>query len=288
MKFRLPLWLTLLASVIASEAAEEKPAPIRAFDVATLSRLGREIHQHDQLAWKATDVVMAQVGLERLKKDGGRGWVVDISDAKSPVVRFLRSGANGPESLCDVIFASNGTPELSVPKNRELTAIQQAQAGALETAKARFVAGDLAWCGGNPNTVVLDDPDGAGFLVYFLRAKPAMDQVPVGGHYRFTVSADGKKVEQVDRLFASCLTMSKKAPDGSTTEMIVMSHVVSPTPLETHVFLTLQEGLPFLVTTMDGMAWGIEKGEISKMGRIEDLLKKQSSGPSKSAKPSKK
>jgi hypothetical protein len=283
MKFRIRLLLVLPVLMTASEPAT-KPAPIREFDAATLSRLGREIYLHDQLAWKATDVVMAQVGLERLQKDGGRGWIVDTSETNSPIVRFLRSGADGLESLCDIAFQPGKNPELIVPQNRALTKAQVVQAVALETAKARFDQGDLAWCGGNPNTVVLTDPDGSGFLVYFLRAKPTMDQVPIGGHYRFTVSAGGKKVERVDRLFASCLTLPKQSPNGGKTEFLVMSHVISPTPIETHVFLSLQEGVPFLVTTTNGMAWGIEKGEITKMGTLDELIKKQPSGSPKPAK----
>jgi hypothetical protein len=231
---------------------------------------------------------MAQIGIQRLQKDGGRGWIVDTSEAGTPVVRFLRLGSDGLESLCDITFRPGKEPELSVPANRALTQAQRVQAEALETAKARFSQGDLAWCGGNPNTVVLDDPDGSGFLVYFLRAKPDMDQVPVGGHYRFTVTADGKNLERMDRLFASCLTMSKKIPGGSSLEMMAASHIVSPTPLETHVFLSLQEGLPFMITTTDGMAWKIEKGEISQMGSIDELMKKQSSKSSEPAKPRRK
>lgn len=282
MKLRLLLWLALPVSLAAAEPAR-KPDPIREFDAATLSRLGRQIYVHDQLAWRATDIVMAQIGLDRLQKDGGRGWIIDDSNREAPLVRFLRMGPDGPESLCDITFAKGKEPEIGVPTDRTLTGPQRAQAAALETAKARFMQGDLAWCGGAPNTVVLADPDGYGFLVYFLRAKPAAEKIPVGGHYRFTVSADGGKVEQVDRLFASCLTMDKRTPDGSTLEMMVASHVISPTPLETHVFLSLQEGIPFMITTMDGMAWGIEKGELSKMGSLEKLLKKQET---KAAKPS--
>lgn len=271
------LHLLLILPLLATAGEPTtKLEPIRVFDVTTLSRLGRELQQHDQLAWKATDVVMAQIGMQRLQKDGARGWIVDTSDAQAPLVRFIRAGAHGLECLCDVTFSSAGTnPELTVPPDRTLTPAQLGRANALETAKARFVQGDLAWCGGNPNTVVLDDPDGSGYLVYFLRAKPAVDEVPVGGHYRFTVSADGNRVEQVDRLFTSCLTMKKTPSGGATPVALVMSHVISPTPIEIHVFLSLQEGLPFMVSTTDGILWGIENGEITKLGPLEEILQKQ-------------
>jgi hypothetical protein len=270
-------WAALLVIPLLLAAAEPPaPVPIREFDIATLSRLGREIYQQDQLAWQATDVVMVQIGLQRLQKDGGRGWVVDTSAPEKPLVRFLRVGADGWESLCDVAFAAAKEPELVVPSNRALTRSQLLHAIALETAKRSFAERKLAWCGGNPNTVVLDDPDGAGCLVYFLRAKPSATQVPIGGHYRMTVSQDGRTVEKIDRLFATCLTLDGKTPDGGKPEMLFMSHVISPTPLETHVFLSLQEKLPFAVAA-NGFLWEIRDGEIKNQGKLEDLEKQQPS-----------
>lgn len=261
-------FLSLFA--IAKESTEARPAAIREFDVATLSRLGREIYLHDQLAWKATDVVLAQIGMERLRKDGSRGWIVEASNPKAQVVRFIRAGQAGMEVLCDVTFVDGGSPELSVPAERALSARQRVQVDALEIAKARFFEGKLPWCGGNPNTVVLDDPDGSGFLVYFLRAKPAMDKIPIGGHYRFTVSSDGRKVEQVDRLFASCLTLPKQPPEGGTPVELFMTHLVSSTPLETHVFLSLQDGIPFAIGTPDRTLWLVKDGEITRQGTLDE------------------
>jgi hypothetical protein len=43
-----------------------------------------------------------------------------------------------------------------------------------------------------------------------------------------------------------------------------MSHIVSDTPLETHVFLSLLEGLPFFVVTPDSHMWSVERGSIRK------------------------
>ena len=267
--------VALLVSAAVASERESPPdtalTPIRDFDVEVLARLGREIYQHDQLAWKATDIVMAQIGRSRLEKDGARGWIVDTSAKDADLVRFLRKRGNELEVLCDVSFPRAGAPELTVPTDRKLTDRQRLKAQALETAKDHFLKGSLPWCGGNPNSVVSDDPSGKGFLVYLLRAKPSGMEVPIGGHYRFSVSADGQQVDQVDRLFASCLTLNKKdVPNGSKLEVLFTSHVISKTPLETHVFLSLQEQLPFAVITPDSMIWYVDKGHMGVVGQMKD------------------
>src|SRR5205085_8212214 len=51
--------------------------------------------------------------------------------------------------------------------------------------------------------VVLDDPDGSGFLVYALATTQKKGDVVLAGHFRVTISADGSKAERVDALSKS-------------------------------------------------------------------------------------
>jgi hypothetical protein len=51
--------------------------------------------------------------------------------------------------------------------------------------------------------VVLDDPDGSGFLVYALASTGKPTDFVLAGHFRVTVSADGAKAERVDALSRS-------------------------------------------------------------------------------------
>lgn len=60
--------IALLASIgvaqpAAPDASPGEPAlkPIREFPVDVLSKLGREMYRHDQLAWVATDLLMQGV-----------------------------------------------------------------------------------------------------------------------------------------------------------------------------------------------------------------------------------
>lgn len=250
---------------LAVNAAQKTTLPqIRSFDVETLARLGREINRHDQLAWVATDVLLAAVSTTDLKAEQAGGWVVDAPTAEKALVRFIRKRGEGFEAAYDVAFKKDAMPQLSTPANRELSPFQLAKVRALKTAEHAVFDGKHPWCDGVPNLAVLDDPDGSGFLVYFLRPKPTNNKVPIGGHYRVTVSADGAVAEQVDQLFASCLTLDKgEVPAGSKAAAMVIGHVISDTPLETHVFLSLQEKLPFMVITSDKKTWNVDEGQIA-------------------------
>ena len=251
----------------ASNPPAERPAPppaIREFDLVTLARLGRELYLQDQLAWHATDALVAAIGMDTLAAGSPRGWVVDVSGPR-PLVRFLRATATGVEAAYDVRFPATGKPVVETASDRRLTPGQMRRQQAVGAARQALVDGQYPmWRGsGTYNTVVLDDPAGRGFLVYFLRPKPSTAEIPVGGHYRITVSADGRTVRQVDRLFVSFLTVPKSAPTGSDMAAAVVTSLVSDKPLETHVFLSLQDKVPFYVGTRDGTFWKISEGEIS-------------------------
>jgi hypothetical protein len=116
------------------------------------------------------------------------------------------------------------------------------------------------------NSVVLKDVEGDGWLVWLLAPSPAKDVIPFGGHYRFSVSADGQTVNRVDALSASCLTMSAKPelPPGATSPMLYVTHIVSPTPVETHVFLGLLYRMPIVVGTGKDTVWVVENGKVSR------------------------
>lgn len=266
----------LLPPVFGSETPGAPPPPaqreadkpaIRAFDLDTLGELGREIFRHDQLAWHGTDALMESVDRETLMSEGSVGWVVDTGGPR-PLLRFLRQRDGVVEASFDIVFEADGTqPRVAVPEDRSLTDEQSRHHRATRAGLDALIAAEVPWCGGNPNFVVLDDPDDSGFLVYILRPKEDMDQIPVGGHYRITVGKDGETVEQIDQLFASCLTVSRSQdlPEGASIAAVSMSHIVSDTPLETHVFLSLQEKLPFAVITPDSRMWRIENGVIAAM-----------------------
>ena len=79
--------------------------------------------------------------------------------------------------------------------------------------------------------IVLDGPDGSGFLVYALAYSKR--EIILGGHFRVTVSADGGKAERVDAL-SSTLLRQPSPPSGHEGEKplaVSMSQIVSNRPL---------------------------------------------------------
>lgn len=253
--------------VSGAEADPQLPPPIRDFDVDTAGKLGREIFRQDQLAWVATDVLMDKVGREKLVAEQvTAGWVVE-STGPAPVVRFLRPKGDAVEAAYDITFKAGNKPALAKPEKPELTASQLVRVKAIRSSDVALRGAKRPWCGGNFNQVVVLDPEGDGWLVYFLRAKPSRDEIPVGGHFRISVSADGLTVKRVDQLFASCMTLNKQPPKEATeTAALVMNHIVSAKPIETHVFLSLQDRTPFFVVTRDGKVWHVADGKISDTG----------------------
>jgi hypothetical protein len=116
--------------------------------------------------------------------------------------------------------------------------------------------------------VVLDDPDGSGFLVYALGRGSKPGDTVVHGHLRVTVSADGEKAERVDALSHSVMIDNKyvdTSPAGYHKVEFVTSQSVGTRPVETLVYASNMMKMPIAVATLPhGEVWLIEKGKITK------------------------
>jgi len=257
--------LLLAAAVfgILSGAAncEEASPPIRQFDIATFEKLGREMYRLDQDAWKGTDILVAAHPHEELTAQKLRGWIV-ISRGDADVVRFIHEGPNGPELFYDVTFPNGSPPVLTVPTDRALGGEERA----MYDARTLALRNTDRKCSDTYNTVVLKDPERDGWLVWVMAAtKSDRDAVILGGHTRFTMSADGNSIRQKDALSQSCQQYSRaKGPNGETAE-IISTEVVSLVPLETYVFASLSYKIAIRVGTNDGKAWMIEDGNLTNI-----------------------
>ncbi len=89
--------------------------------------------------------------------------------------------------------------------------------------------------------VVLDDPDGSGFLVYAL--PHAKEEIILGGNFRVTVSADGARAERVDALSKTLLRQPSppKGHEGERPITVSVSQIVSNKPLETCVYTSVHD-----------------------------------------------
>jgi hypothetical protein len=262
--------LAVAITVWTSLPGRGEEPKIRAFDLKTIETLGQELYRRDELAGKGTDLMFEQ--RPESKREPLKGWVSILKDDAS-VVYFLREKEKLLTLAYTITFPRKGEPVVedhvgeAVPE--AVRARYRARRTALEAVPKLYT---------RPNIEVIDDPDGDGYLVYVLASTDQPNQMVVGGHYRVTVSADGLKAEQVDALSRSLLivpTGKDAVPKGSEPVGVVVSHIVSDTPVESHVFVSLLHHTPVCVATMDGAVWNVEEGKIRKIKEPEEKKEKK-------------
>jgi hypothetical protein len=255
----LAVLLAVLMGTLA--AAAEPPPPIRAFPLATIESLGRDMARRDAAAWVASDALQAKV--RDFQNAGLIGWIV-VDVGENQRVRFLRDTGKGPEAGYDFDVSPSLATTLVPIGDRTLTADELSQLAAIATAR-RGMEGQPV-CRSGYNHVALRDPEGGGWLVWMLAPMPAVNSIPFGGHYRFSVSKDGRTLLRRDALSASCISVSTdEIPKGLKDAVVGVGHLVSGTPVETHVFLQLQSKQTVLVIA-GGRMWKIDRGRITDGG----------------------
>jgi hypothetical protein len=231
-------------------------APIRELDVPTVERLARQMYAQDQEAWKATDILRAQAPSGQKP----HGWIV-VTRADGDVVRFIRDGSEGPEVWCDISFSPQPETRCVEPQDHTLVGDELAQYNARGTALANV---DQP-CSPTYNTIALKDPQRSGWLVWAMAATTTPGAIVYGRHYRFTISADGKSVVQRDALSHSCFTAPPPDPTQGKVVAEFFTQLVSNTPVETTVFLSLSFNTAFVILTPDRKTWMISKGKITEL-----------------------
>lgn len=257
----------VMAAVIGVFVTQRAPAladdalpPIRAFDIPTVEALGRAMYEQDQLAWKATDDLLAHVPHADIIAKKGHGWIVETT-AKGNLVRFVRDTGTGPAALYDVAFDASGAIVGSGPAADRLNADEKAQYDARNLAQANIAKR----CSTAYNTVALKDPQGDGWLVWAMPASTDPHTIVMGIHYRFTISADGTTVRARDALTKECAVFTEQQ-DQPHMEAFMMEQLVSLMPLETQVFTSLSYKLPIDVGMLDGTIWKIDGAKIDEIG----------------------
>lgn len=250
-------------SASASTAAEQAPAPvpIEEWSMAKVTAMGREIYRQDTAAWLATDALLA--AFDRDSLTDLRGWIV-VPDGDGLKVRFLRQGPSGEKIGWDVVVTDDKAGPVIQPADGSLAPAEAAQWRARQTAIANV--GPLR-CSANLNTVVVADPDSDNWLVWLLTATTDTNIVPIGGHYRFRISADGLSVVRRDQLSNGCLNMALTSPDHpNRPAALTVTQIVSSGPVETHVFLSLQNRIPIYVAHGDTI-FAVEGDSIHEINR---------------------
>ncbi len=266
------LALALLAACAQPNGAQpNRGAPpadasaIRSFDIATIERLGQEIYVEDIMAARASD--MMQAAALTYNTDGLRGWIVEMGPpglATGGRVRFIRERNGALEAAYDIDFLPGAAPHLAAADSSVLKPEEIAQLGAQLLALNNIERP----CSQNYNPVALRDPESDGWLVWALAATTVPKLMIVGGHYRFTISADGKTILRKDALSRSCLNMPiSQDPARGTPAALFLTQLVSNQPLETTIYLSLLHRIPLIVAMPDGKIWDIADGKAEFSGK---------------------
>jgi len=212
--------------------------------------------EQDVPAARATDELLRR-GVERGKTDV-IGWLTVPAD-NGWLVRFIAENNDGYSAVYDVRVPKSGRPIFTELSPREhLPQLQAAMFRARQTAIAAVPKN----CSDAYNTIVLSDPDfSEGWLVYVLAATRVTDEMVLGGHHRVRVSPDGRSVLQDTALSKSCFRIPPPNPAAGNVVAAYATHLISSTPIETHVFVNLLHRRPLLVGTDLGV-WGVDEGKI--------------------------
>lgn len=246
------------APAAAQNAPGPTPIPVEAWSLEKVSAMGAAIYRQDVAAWVSTDALIAHLNGGQ-PPAGMAGWIV-VDHGDSQTVRYVRNDGGTMKSAYDIVV-----------RDGQAGAVQAVDEPLSNTEKAQFLARataiqniGLLRCSQQLNTVVLDDPDSDGWLVWLLTSTTDSNIIPIGGHYRFRISADGSTVLRRDMLSNGCMNMPRQSASQGEPEAIGVTQLVSDTPVETHVFLSLQNRLPIYVMTRD-QAYEVSGAEIRKV-----------------------
>lgn len=220
------------ALVIAAPAMAQTTADETATLAATAAR-GRLLAAYDRAAWLGTDDV------QQLLKDWRErlgGWVVD-GPAESPTVVF-HDRAQPPRALYLARLEQGRLVDATLPTGDAaiLSPARLRLIAARDAAGRRMGAAGIRPCSGSFNHVVVPPatPDGV-TAVYFLSAQEKADDLPVGGHYRVDVAADGSAATP-HAFSKGCMTI-RPGRGQKNVVMGVVSTLTGPLPNEAHSFV---------------------------------------------------
>jgi len=259
MRFATLLAIALLSAHAAPATAQDAPAPVpvEEWPLERIEAMGTAIYRQDVAAWVSTDALLAH--LDGTPPPGMVGWIV-VDEAAHQRVRYVRDDGGVLKAAFDVVVRDGRAGPVEAV-DTPLSETEKAQFQARTTA-ARNI-GRLR-CSPQLNAVILDDPDSDDWLVWLLTTTSDANVVPMGGHYRFRISADGSTVRRRDMLSNSCVNMPRAQEGEHETAGLFITHIVSRTPVETHVFLSLQNRLPIYVAANDSV-FAVEGARIRKV-----------------------
>jgi hypothetical protein len=259
----LPLALLLFAGV----AMAQRTAPPSKAELAQVTERGRQLAQYDMAAWYATDAVVATKPEEGLVKK-----YIAKKEGDTWTVMFGRLSDSGDKFLISYEARQGATPkEFTVKKinpAREDTGFFLTAAKAIDTSLADFSGEPRPY-----NVAVLPAPSNQ-FHVYYVPAPTKQNVFPLGGDFRYLVSADGSKIVEKRQLHKAIIDFSFPADNTPAAGFHVA--VLDDIPEDTDVFhvLSRRPSVPQYVATPHYVFLIETDGAVSYLMTVEEFRKK--------------
>jgi hypothetical protein len=228
--------------------------------------IGRQIYILDKVSAIATDVLSEKVPSYREKNLAGylpfREGGDDLRPKDSYLVTFFTK--EEPMRIAyEVRMKPDAAPELAAfdPPIR-------APGSFVHMAKARQAA--IAALPSYPqpiNPLILPAEllGEKGMMVYLIAGTTKPNVAVFGRHYRVLIPERGGPPSYVMPLSKTILELPTKAPDGANIEALLVTHLLTDWPLETHVFVSLLTHKRVYVGTRIGI-WSVDGDKITFIG----------------------
>lgn len=257
--------IALLAMLAAAPAhAQDKdddapqPVPAELQPAVTHAEfLGRQLYLHDRAAWLATDAMLADKRMRKLKKSVG-GW---LTEPTALGVRVIFISNDAPRRLYEIdVDESERLSEPTLESPTPLTAEHLAQLRARNLA----ISQSFMQCARKYNTVVL--PSSSGMRVYLMPGFAEHDVYPLGGYHLYEIDGAGEKILSSRKFSNGCIEHQdspKGLPKGAKPSFGMFTHLLDPQPTEVHVFVSLHAKVPLMIMTIDNkMMWSVKSGKV--------------------------
>lgn len=260
----LSVFLILIFSPVTSVAQSDTRDSIK-----TAETLGRLIYEHDQAAWHGTDKLR-----EDMEKNGIisglKGWVT-VPEQRGVSVKFIAEIDGELFSVWEATVRKSKVRNWERLENPRPLSEQEL---ALFKARTSTPITKEELCTNNLplNTVVFpvpDDPDGK-LYAYFLSSPKKYGDIVIGKHFRYTLNAQGDEVLDRKTFTNSCLTLNPfvSIPKGAKPEGMTVTHLLSTTPEEHHVFANLSAKIPLYVgMTQTDEIYVIKNGRMRRLNK---------------------
>lgn len=263
------LALAPLSAAFAQQASAPAAAPKLVLTQEQQAELqqsvlrGRALAVLDQAARVSTKDMLARV--PNPTEAGIVGWIAQPEGNGVTVTYYAKEGDGfaavykaqvlANRVSAPQVYAAGQRPALTGPSAR------------MAAARAAVEALDHRPCGPDFNAIVMPPDGDAPVLVYQMSPRMVGNKLPLGGHFRTAVAADGS-IAQTTPLGGACADLTLPAVTrGQRPRPPVVNARQSVLPSELHVFLSLWARRPIVVATGTDQIrlWGVTAESIAEL-----------------------